>query len=272
MKMLLALLLGFAVTSSSCAQTGNLFKDWSGVLNYEAGYALSFVLELTPSGSNSYTGRIAWKIKEGEKSGNNQERRMMATENIEFVHSGPNAPVHVRRTGKSDQYGILGDDRYELSFNEDETEFTGIAKLGNEVSGELKGRSTQRSITNIQIIEVKIESEEEEKEERGPDFYTVVEDMPQYPGGDAGLLNYVNKAVSYPPICKENGITGVVYVSYIVRKDGTVGNVKVVRGADPFLDKEAVRVVKSIKGYRAGKERGKPVPVQFTIPLRFILN
>jgi protein TonB len=119
------------------------------------------------------------------------------------------------------------------------------------------------------IIE-EVEVVEEESNE--PDFFTIVEDMPSYPGGDAGLLKYIGENVEYPPIAKENGITGVVYVSYIVDKNGKVIDVKVVRGADPFLDKEAARVVKGLKGYKPGKQRGKPVPVQFTIPIRFVLN
>ena len=119
------------------------------------------------------------------------------------------------------------------------------------------------------IIE-EVEIVEEESNE--PDFFTIVEDMPSFPGGDAALLKYIAQNVEYPPIAKENGITGVVYVSYIVDKDGSIKDVKVVRGADPFLDKEAARVVKSLKGYKPGKQRGKPVPVQFTIPIRFVLN
>ena len=130
----------------------------------------------------------------------------------------------------------------------------------------------------VEIMDVEADQETiieeviEEEEEAGPDFFTIVEDMPNYPGGDAALLGYINKSVEYPPIAKENGITGVVYVSYIVDKTGNVTDVKVVRGADPFLDKEAVRVVKTIKGYKPGKQRGKPVPVQFTIPIRYVLN
>ena len=119
------------------------------------------------------------------------------------------------------------------------------------------------------IIEEVVPVEEESNE---PDFFTIVEDMPSFPGGDAALLKYIAEHVEYPPIAKENGITGVVYVSYIVDKDGSIKDVKVVRGADPFLDKEAARVVKSLKGYKPGKQRGKPVPVQFTIPIRFVLN
>ena len=119
------------------------------------------------------------------------------------------------------------------------------------------------------IIEEVIPVEEESNE---PDFFTIVEDMPSFPGGDAALLKFIAEHVEYPPIAKENGITGVVYVSYIVDKDGSIKDVKVVRGADPFLDKEAARVVKTLKGYKPGKQRGKPVPVQFTIPIRFVLN
>jgi len=118
-----------------------------------------------------------------------------------------------------------------------------------------------------EIVEQPVEEEPAE-----PDFFTIVEDMPSFPGGDAALLKFIAENVKYPPIAKENGITGVVYVSYIVDRDGSVKEVKVVRGADPFLDKEAVRVVKTLKGYKPGKQRGKPVPVQFTIPIRFVLN
>ncbi len=123
--------------------------------------------------------------------------------------------------------------------------------------------------TQETIIEEVVPVEEEPAE---PDFFTIVEDMPSFPGGDAALLKYIAENVEYPAIAKENGITGVVYVSYIVDKDGSVKDVKVVRGADPFLDKEAVRVVKTLKGYKPGKQRGKPVPVQFTIPIRFQLQ
>jgi protein TonB len=111
-----------------------------------------------------------------------------------------------------------------------------------------------------------------EPESAEPDFFTIVEDMPTFPGGDAALLKYIGENVQYPSIAKENGITGVVYVSYVVGKSGEIKDVKVVRGVDPFLDKEAMRVVTTIKGYTPGKQRGKPVPVQFTIPIRFVLK
>ena len=113
-----------------------------------------------------------------------------------------------------------------------------------------------------------IEIEEDDDEE----FFMVVENMPEFPGGDLGLMKYIQKNVKYPPIAKEYNITGKVYVSFIVDKSGNVTNVKIVRGVDKNLDAEAVRVVKSLPKYKPGKQRGKAVRVMFTIPINFTLN
>lgn len=110
-----------------------------------------------------------------------------------------------------------------------------------------------------------------EEAEEEPEFFTVVENMPAYAGGDAALLRYIADNVRYPAIAKQNGITGVVYVSYIVNRYGGIENVKVVRGADPFLDAEAIRVIQSVTGYSPGRQHGKTVAVQFTMPIRFKL-
>jgi|GEM_PF-3285819 len=118
------------------------------------------------------------------------------------------------------------------------------------------------------IEPIKMPQEEEEITE----FFTIVEEMPSYPGGDGAVLKYIAANTRYPEIAKKNGITGVVYVSYIVDVDGTVRDVKIVRGADPYLDEEAKRVISSIQGYSPGRQRGKAVPVQFTMPVRFALN
>lgn len=116
--------------------------------------------------------------------------------------------------------------------------------------------------------DVEIEIEEEDDEE----FFMVVENMPEFPGGDLGLMKYIQKNVKYPAIAKEYNITGKVYVSFIVDKKGSVTNVKIVRGVDKNLDAEAVRVVKSLPKYKPGKQRGKSVRVMFTIPINFTLN
>ena len=113
-----------------------------------------------------------------------------------------------------------------------------------------------------------IEIEEEDDEE----FFMVVENMPEFPGGDLGLMKFIQKNVKYPAIAKEYNITGKVYVSFIVDKGGSVTNVKIVRGVDKNLDAEALRVVSALPKYKPGKQRGKPVRVMFTIPINFTLN
>lgn len=131
-----------------------------------------------------------------------------------------------------------------------------------EIEEELEIEDTETDEDEI------IEIEEEDDDE----FFMVVENMPEFPGGDLGLMKYIQKNVKYPPIAKEYNITGKVYVQFIVDKSGTVTNVKVVRGVDKNLDAEAVRVVKSLPKYKPGKQRGKPVRVMFTIPINFTLN
>jgi len=116
--------------------------------------------------------------------------------------------------------------------------------------------------------DVEIEIEEEDDEE----FFMVVENMPEFPGGDLGLMKYIQKNVKYPAIAKEYNITGKVYVSFIVDRSGSVTNVKIVRGVDKNLDAEAMRVVKSLPRYTPGRQRGKAVRVMFTIPINFTLN
>ena len=113
---------------------------------------------------------------------------------------------------------------------------------------------------------------EQEEEEDSDEVFLVVEQMPVFPGGDLGLMKFIQKTTKYPPIAKENDITGKVYVTYVVNKKGKVTSVKVVRGVDKYLDAEAVRVVKLLPYTTAGKQRGKPVNVQYTIPINFTLN
>ena len=120
------------------------------------------------------------------------------------------------------------------------------------------------------------ESNEDEmieiEDEYDDEFFMVVENMPEFPVGNLGLMKYIQKNVKYPPIAKQYNITGKVYVSFIVEKSGYVSNVKIVRGVDKNLDAEAVRVVNSLPKYKPGKQRGKPARVMFTIPINFTLN
>jgi len=104
-----------------------------------------------------------------------------------------------------------------------------------------------------------------------PPFF-VVEQMPEFPGGQPALLKFISNSVKYPVIAQENGIQGKVFINFVVDTDGGISNVKVFRGVDPSLDKEAMRVVKSMPRWIPGKQSGKAVRVSFTVPINFVLQ
>ncbi|MDR0430205.1 MAG: energy transducer TonB [Tannerellaceae bacterium] len=112
----------------------------------------------------------------------------------------------------------------------------------------------------------------EEEEESAQQIFTVVEEMPQFPGGEGELLKYLGRSIKYPVIAQENGIQGRVVCGFIVNRDGTVVDVEVLRGVDPSLDKEAIRVINAMPKWTPGKQRGKPVRVKFTVPVTFRLQ
>jgi len=103
-------------------------------------------------------------------------------------------------------------------------------------------------------------------------IYQNVEQMPVFPGGDSELTNFMIKSVKYPPEAAKKGIKGKVFVSFVVAKDGSVTNAKIERGVDPMLDAEALRVVNAMPKWTPGKDKGKIVPVQYTIPINFALK
>ena len=116
-------------------------------------------------------------------------------------------------------------------------------------------------------VEAPVEEEEEEV------VFVIVESMPEFPGGQQALFKYLSENVKYPVIAHENGIQGRVICQFVVNKDGSIVDVEVVRsGGDPSLDKEAVRVIKSMPKWKPGKQRGKPVRVKYTVPVNFKLQ
>ena len=116
-------------------------------------------------------------------------------------------------------------------------------------------------------VETPVEEEEEEV------VFMVVETMPEFPGGQQALFKYLSENVKYPVIAQENGIQGRVICQFTVNKDGSIVDVEVVRsGGDASLDKEAVRVIKSMPKWKPGKQRGKPVRVKYTVPVNFKLQ
>ena len=102
--------------------------------------------------------------------------------------------------------------------------------------------------------------------------FDVVEEMPQFPGGPSALFEYLSKNIKYPVVAEENGVQGRVIVTFVVERDGSITDVKVVKSVDPSLDKEAQRVVKSMPHWIPGKQNGSAVRVKYTVPVTFKLQ
>ena len=111
-----------------------------------------------------------------------------------------------------------------------------------------------------------------EPEPEPDEIFMIVEDQPEFPGGTAALLEYLKKNIKYPAICRENNIQGRVLVTFIVNKDGAIVEPEVVKGVNPSLDKEALRVISQMPNWKPGYQRGKPVRVKFTVPVNFQLK
>lgn len=116
--------------------------------------------------------------------------------------------------------------------------------------------------------EIIVEKKEPEKEK----VFVAVEQMPQFPGGDAELMKYLSKNIKYPTMAMENNIQGRVVVQFVVTKTGAIGEVKVIRSVDRDLDREAIRVCKSLPNFIPGKMNGQAVNVWYTLPVNFKLQ
>ena len=101
-------------------------------------------------------------------------------------------------------------------------------------------------------------------------FY-VIEEKPEFPGGEQAMMKWIAENVKYPEIAKESGVTGKVFVQFVINKEGKVVDVEVLRGVDAYLDKEAIRVITDMPSWTPGKQRGKAVKVSFQLPIKFML-
>lgn len=115
-----------------------------------------------------------------------------------------------------------------------------------------------------------IEEEDEEEEERM--VFTVVESMPSYPGGNVARIKYLSECITYPQMARESGIQGRVFITFVVERNGTITDVRILRGIGGGCDEEAIRVIKNMPNWTPGKQRGKAVRVQFNMPILFKLN
>ena len=138
---------------------------------------------------------------------------------------------------------------------------------------EVEESTIQASDDTQAAVEVKytpVEVEEEEVEEQ--QIFQVVEEMPEFPGGMGECMKFLSKNIKYPTISQENGVQGRVIVQFVVNRDGSIVDPVVVRGVDPYLDKEALRVISTMPKWKPGKQRGKAVRVKYTVPVMFRLQ
>ena len=144
----------------------------------------------------------------------------------------------------------------------------------NKAFGQTNVDNGQDDRTQFQtaVDEVVVEKKEEKPKEVKEEIHTLVEQMPQFPGGDAALMKYLSSHINYPPMAAENGVQGKVILQFVVEKDGRVGEVKIARSVDKDLDKEAIRVVKSLPKFTPGRQNGYPVRVWYTLPVNFKLQ
>jgi protein TonB len=154
------------------------------------------------------------------------------------------------------------------------TEVINIVEDDVEVEDEIDIEDTESD----QEMQVEIMDVEEEEEEAT--VFTIVEDMPIFmpekcktkEEGEIELRKHIATSIKFPEIARENGIQGRVYVSFVVSTKGKVTNVKIARGIDPALDKEAIRVIENLPDFSPGKQRGKAVKVSYTVPINFKLG
>lgn len=127
---------------------------------------------------------------------------------------------------------------------------------------------------NGEVLKAKevIAQPEPPKHEEESKVFDVVEQMPSFPGGNGALLEYLASHVKYPVVAQENGVQGRVIVSFVVERDGSITDVRVVRSVDPSLDREAARVVSSMPRWTPGKQNGSAVRVKYNVPVMFKLQ
>jgi len=175
-------------------------------------------------------------------------------------------PEEILNTIKVTELAIVPDDQVK---KEDEIKSVDELKASNTAFGQTdfdKG-TDDRNVVREHKAEVIVEDKAEPEK-----VFTAVEQMPQFPGGDAELMKYLSSHINYPTMAMENNVQGRVIVQFVVTKSGSVGEVKVARGVDRDLDREAVRVVKSLPRFIPGKMNGQPVNVWYTLPVNFKLQ
>lgn len=179
-------------------------------------------------------------------------------------------PEEVLNTVKVTELRIVEDDKVKKEDEiktQDELKETETAFGQKDNDKGTEDRNVTRTLKEEVVVEKKTPVEEKKEE-----IFRSVEQMPTFPGGEGALMKYLSSHINYPAMAQENGVQGRVVVQFVVTKTGKVGEVKVVRSVDKDLDREAVRVCKSLPNFVPGRQNGQPVNVWYTLPVTFKLQ
>ncbi len=180
-------------------------------------------------------------------------------------------PEEVMNTIKVTEAAIVEDDQVskedEIKSQEEQMESDHSAGSVDFDQGTDK-KDVMREWKDEIVVEEKTEAPKVVKEV----IFRSVEQMPQFPGGDIALMKYLSSHIQYPAMAAENNVQGKVILQFVIEKDGRVGEVKLARSVDKDLDKEAIRVVKSLPKFSPGRQNGQPVRVWYTLPVSFRLQ
>ncbi len=124
------------------------------------------------------------------------------------------------------------------------------------------------SAQNSEVTDIKVDM----KPVQGDDVFTIVENMPEFPGGIEGMMKYFRENIKYPAEAKETGVSGKVFINFIVDTAGNITNAKVIRGVNEPINAEALRVVNAMPAWKPGTQKGKAVKVSYNIPINFTLD
>ena len=152
------------------------------------------------------------------------------------------------------------------------TQAVELARLQEKAIGSFNVEGNDEVGGAVLKAKEEIKAPEPPKHEEETKIFTVVEQMPLFPGGDAALMAYLRDNIHYPTVAAENGVQGRVVVGFVVERDGSITDVNVLRSVDPSLDREAMRVVKGMPRWTPGKQNGSAVRVKYQVPVTFRLQ
>jgi TonB family protein len=150
--------------------------------------------------------------------------------------------------------------------------FFSSATFNRITAQDKKEVQAQQGTTAKPASQQPVDVQKNENPEAGDKVYERVETLPEFPGGEEAIINYIVTNVKYPEDAKKTGIQGTVFINFIVEKDGAISHVKVLKGIGKSCDEEALRVVKTMPKWKPGLEKGEPVRVKFVLPIKFALD